>query len=342
MNLPDYNFLSAPLWLLTLLHLVTLTGHFVAMNFVFGGMMVLLFSRIENKWQQLEVKKYVMLLPSVMAATVTLGVAPLLFLQLVYSRPAYASAIVSGWPFLLIIIAAMAAYYLLYGASFTSTSSSSNPKPARKLWFAFACMLYISFMYSAVFSLAENPSFVEQIYAVNQTGLALNPDISVYLFRWLHMILGAVTVGAYFVGLIGRANDAVYNTAKRAYLYGMIAGMATGLVYMFTLGDLLLPLMRSNGIWALTLGIFLSLGSLHFFFRKRFLPTGMLLFASVFGMVYTRHVLRLIRLDGHYDPSSIPVEPQWTVFAVFLVCFLLAAGLIVYMFRLFFARQVPE
>ena len=29
MNLPDYNFISAPLWLVTILHVVTLTVHFV-------------------------------------------------------------------------------------------------------------------------------------------------------------------------------------------------------------------------------------------------------------------------------------------------------------------------
>jgi hypothetical protein len=63
------------------------------------------------------------------------------------------------------------------------------------------------------------------------------------------------------------------------------------------------------------------------------------LFTSMFGMVSTRHILRLIRLDGVYDPSAIPVDPQWSVFAVFLVCFVLAIGLFVYMFRLFFAER---
>jgi putative copper export protein len=51
MNLPDYNFIPAPLWLITTLHLVTLTLHFVAMNFLFGGLFVLLFGRLEGKWE---------------------------------------------------------------------------------------------------------------------------------------------------------------------------------------------------------------------------------------------------------------------------------------------------
>lgn len=337
MNLPDYNFLSVPLWVITALHLLTLTAHFVAMNFVFGGTMVLLFSRLENKWQQAEVRKYIKLLPSVMAATVTLGVAPLLFLQLVYGRVVYSAAVVSGWFFLFVVVAAIIAYYFLYGASFAT--DKPDRRFGRYLWPALAGLTYVSFVYSSIFSLAEHPDLIETMYAQNQSGCAINPDIGTYLFRWLHMILGAITVGGFFVGLIGRKNDAVFQTARGAFLYGMVAAMVIGLVYLFTLGDLLLPLMRSAGIWTLTVAIFLSLGSLHFFSKKRFLPAGLMLFSSMFGMVATRHVLRLIRLNGSFDPSAIPVDPQWTVFAVFLVCFILAIVLIIYMFRLFFAKQ---
>ena len=36
--LPDYQFLPAPLWLITVLHILTLTLHFAAMNFLLGGL----------------------------------------------------------------------------------------------------------------------------------------------------------------------------------------------------------------------------------------------------------------------------------------------------------------
>lgn len=337
MNLPDYNFLSVPLWVITALHLLTLTAHFVAMNFVFGGTMVLLFSRLENKWQQAEVRKYIKLLPSVMAATVTLGVAPLLFLQLVYGRVVYSASIVSGWFFLLVVVAATIAYYFLYGASFAT--DRPDRRFGRYLWPALGLLAYVSFAYSSIFSLAERPALIELLYAQNQSGTAINPDIGAYLFRWLHMVLGAITVGGFFVGLIGRKNDAVFKIARDAFLYGMVAAMAIGMVYLFTLGEFLLALMRSAGIWTLTVAIFLSLGSMHFFFKKKFLPAGLMLFTSMFGMVATRHVLRLIRLDGIYDPAAIPVDPQWSVFAAFFVCFVLAIGLVIYMLRLFFADR---
>ena len=50
MNLPDYQFLSTPLWMIIVLHIVTLTIHFIAMNFLVGGIIVILFSKIEDRW----------------------------------------------------------------------------------------------------------------------------------------------------------------------------------------------------------------------------------------------------------------------------------------------------
>jgi len=337
MNLPDYNFLSAPLWIVTVLHLVTLTVHFVAMNFIFGGTMVLLLSRLDDKWQQPAVKKYIRLLPTVMAGAVTFGVAPLLFLQLTYHRLVYSAAIVSGWFWLMIIVAAIVAYYFFYGAAF-SADKAVKRLPAY-LAVAVVGLLYVSFVYSSVFSMAERPVLMGTLYFQTQSGWAINPDVGSYLFRWLHTIFGALMVGGFFVGLLGRDTPAVYEAGRRAYLVGMVMAMLTGLVYLFMLGDFLLLFMRTVGIWIVTIAFFLSLGSIRFFFKKKFLPAGITLFTSMFGMVATRHVLRLVRLDGVWDPSAIPVLPQWSVFLVFLVFFLLAIGLVVYLLRLFFAGR---
>ena len=93
--------------------------------------------------------------------------------------------------------------------------------------------------------------------------------------------------------------------------------------------------MRSAAIWILAVAVLLTLGSAHFFFKKKFFASGALLFLSLLGMVSTRHILRLIMLEGEFDPRSIPVVPQWTVFGVFVVCFALAIGAVAYMLKLY-------
>jgi hypothetical protein len=330
MNLPDYNFLPAPLWLVTTLHLVTLTLHFVAMNFLFGGLIVLLSGRLQGKWQNPTVRRFVALFPAAMAATVTLGVAPLLFLQLAYYQQAYSAAIVSGWLWLFIVVAVIVAYYFLYGAAFSS-------RPGRlPVYFAVAALAlaYVSFVYSTVFSLAERPDLYRLLYAADQSGTVVNPDAGDWLFRWLHMLAGAVTVGGFFVGLVGRSDEPVWKLGRGFFLWGTAASIVLGFAYLLTLGEVLLPLMRSVAIWLVLAALVLSLGSLHFFFRRRFVAAAAMLFLSLFAMVVTRHTLRLIVLTGEWNPATIPVSPQWSVFAVFLVCFVVAIGLVGYMVRL--------
>ena len=337
MTLPDSSFLPAPLWVITALHVLTLSLHFAAMNFVLGGTLIVLTGRFDRRWGNPTIRRFIALLPGAMAATVTLGVAPLLFLQLAYPRQMYSASIVSGWFWFLVIPAVIGAYYLLYAASFSGKEGVSSK--ARFLWPALFALLYVSLVYSSVFSMAEHPDLIQRLYAQNQTGFQWNPDAGNYLLRWLHMILGAVAVGAYFVGLLGKDDPETFPVAKRLFGYGMAGAAAAGFGYLVSLNGILTGLMRTPAIWGLIVGILLSLGSLHFFFARRFLPSGLALFVSLVLMVISRHQLRVLRLQGHFDPASWRIAPQWFPFLLFLICFASAAMLIVYMVRLFFSSR---
>lgn len=334
MNLPGYDFFSAPLDLITLLHVVTLTLHFLAMNFLFGGLVTILFGPIKDRWNNPAVQKYVKLLPSAMAATVTLGVAPLLFVQLVYPKQIYSAAIVSAWFWLAVPAVAILAYYLLYAASFKAEAAKH-----KGLYLGLAALgfTYISFTYSSVFSLAENQQLSHELYAANQSGWQFNTDIGSYILRWLHTVTGAITVGGFFVGWIGKDNAEVFEAGKKFFLWGMVVASVLGFAYMGTLGEMILPFMRSPAIWAVTIGALLSAGSLHMFFKKKFIPAGIMVLVSVLLMVFTRHTLRLLRLADHYDPSTVAIEPVWSMVIIFVICFVIAIGTVWYMLKLFFA-----
>jgi hypothetical protein len=337
MNLPDYNFIPAPLWLITVLHIVTLSLHFAAMNFLFGGLVVVLFGRLHDKWNDPTIRTMVKLFPSAVAATVTLGVAPLLFLQLVYYQQAYSAAIVSAWWWLAIVDSVIVAYYLFYASSFSAAS-----KPQRlPIFLGIACflLLFVSFVYSTVFSMAERPDLYRMLYAGNQSGTAVNTAVGSWIFRWLHMLLGAVGVGSFFVGVVGRNNEPAFKVAKTFFLWGIVATMVVGFAYMFTLGDHITPFMRSPAIWLVMVSLVLTLGAMHFFFKKKFVPAALMLFVSLVSMVTIRHLLRLIVLEGEFDPGTIPVSPQWSVFVMFLVCFVVMIGAVWYMLKLFFGDR---
>jgi hypothetical protein len=335
MSLPDYNFLPAPLWLITVLHITTLTLHFVAMNFLVGGLIAVLFGGFVDRWRNPTVLRFVSLFPVAMAATVTLGIAPLLFVQLVFSRQVYAAAIVSGWFWMIVVLAVIAGYYLLYVASLRGAGGSRR-------WLllgALAAFVYVSLVLSSVFSMAERPELVQRLYAHAQSGLTWNPQLGDYVLRWLHMILGAVTVGGFFVGALGRNDAEAFRVGKVFFLWGMVAASLAGIAYLGSLGSHLARFMQTPGIWSLSSGIVLSVGSLHFFFKRRFLPSGLMVFSSLLGMVLTRHYLRLVKLENQFSPASWRVAPQWPPFALFMICFAVAAIAIWYMVRRFFQER---
>jgi len=336
-NLPDYQFISAPLWLVTVLHLLTFTLHLMAMNFLLGGVIITLLSSARKRWDDATAVKFARLFPAATAATVTLGVAPLLFLQLVYPRQVYAAAIVSGWFWLGVIAAVIVAYYALYRASFAGHRTGRAGDAV--LLLALVGLLYVSLVYSSVFSMAEQPALAHDLYAKDQSGLVWNPAVGDYALRWLHMVLGALTVGGFFVGLLGRNDVEVFATGKRFFIGGMVAAALAGMVYLMSLEQLIGAFMRTPAIWALTASVALSLVSLHFFVRKNFWLSGVTLFLSVMGMVYARHTVRLLRLAGQFDPASWRVAPQWSPLLMFLACFVVMLIVLVWMLRMFFGAK---
>jgi hypothetical protein len=335
--MPEYTFLAGPLWLVTVLHIVTLTLHFLAMNFVVGGIIIVLWGKFGDHFNDPTVRRVIDLFPSAMALVVTLGVAPLLFVQLVYSQQVYTAAILSGWFWMGIVAAVIFSYYFLYAAAFSKAAGAG-----RQGWYltlALIGLLYVAYTYSSVFSLAEHPQVHAPLYMVAPAGTALNPGFGDYIVRWLHMLFGAVTVGGFFVGLLGRDNPSAFGIGKRIFLYGTIINALVGLVYLFLLSEALLPFMRTAGIWFLTLGVAAAFGTLHFYFQKRFVWSGLVLTVAVALMVTARHYVRLVRLEPYFDPATIPVQPQWSAFVVFLIFFVVAVSVLWYMLRLFFSKK---
>jgi hypothetical protein len=189
--------------------------------------------------------------------------------------------------------------------------------------------------------MAERPKLIHNLYSLDQSGLIGNPLLGDYVLRWLHMILGAVTVGGFFVGMLGRNEPVTYQTGKQYFVVGMVLASLAGMAYLMSLLPILPAFMHSPAIWALTLAVLLSLGSLHFFFKKNFCISGTMLFVSMLGMVYARHTVRLLKLAGEFDPSVWRVAPQWGPFVMFLICFVTALAVVAYMLRLFF-RPSPS
>jgi hypothetical protein len=109
--------LPAPAWLLSALLTLTFVVHVLSMNLLLGGSILGVAARIQGR-QDRRAAAFAHLLaealPIVFAATVTFGVAALLFLQTLYGRVFFAGAVLLAVPWLLIVPLVILAYYLAY------------------------------------------------------------------------------------------------------------------------------------------------------------------------------------------------------------------------------------
>src|SRR5271157_3531446 len=108
--------IPAPIWLIKLLDIVTLSLHFVAVEMLLGGLLlaVLLSLFRGSPLSMVTAKALARRLTVVMTYVINLAVPPLLFAQVLYGRALYTSSVLIGAWWIGVIGLLMATYWLLY------------------------------------------------------------------------------------------------------------------------------------------------------------------------------------------------------------------------------------
>ena len=103
--IPSPDTIPAQSWLFFVLGLFTFTLHILVVNVALGGSMITLFSRLKS-WSNLETSLHGAIaskIPILFALGINLGVAPLLFLQVIYGHLFYSSSVLMAVYWILII-----------------------------------------------------------------------------------------------------------------------------------------------------------------------------------------------------------------------------------------------
>src|ERR1700685_1077316 len=106
--------LPAPIWLIKLLHIVTLALHFVAVEMLLGGLLLAVFLSFFRGPARVAARAVARRLTVVMTYVINLGVPPLLFAQVLYGRALYTSSVLIGAYWIAVILLLMGSYYGLY------------------------------------------------------------------------------------------------------------------------------------------------------------------------------------------------------------------------------------
>ncbi|MGB7546301.1 MAG: hypothetical protein WBM14_01000 [Terracidiphilus sp.] len=338
----DPNPLPAPFWVFQLLLIVTFFLHIVAMNFMLGGGVVALASKWRSRNREdgnrvfFDVAKK---LPSLLPATITLGIAPLLFVQVLYGQFFYTSSIILAWPWFLVLVLLTIAYYGFYYASF-----QSGPRHGRAgavMLVSVILVFLIGFVYTNNLTLSQAPSRWGATYFANPAGWNLNLSEPTLIPRYLHFMVAAVAMGGLLLVFMALANwkrDSAYarqllQFGGNTFMYATMAQLVVGIWFLISLpGDLRMLFMGDNPLATTLLvvgiaggigAIFLMSDALH----KENIRVAAYYVPAITGVVILsmsvmRDILRDAYLKPYFQPDQFVVKTQWEVFPLFLVLFI--------------------
>lgn len=275
---------------------------------------------------------------------VTFGIAPLLFLQVLYGRFFYAATVLVAWGWLGMLVLLMAGYYLTYVAKYRFRAGKGAAAPL-----ALSALLFLAVAATqvAVHLLTVQPQRWGAVSAAPWSALA-DPS---FLPRWLHFVLSGVTLAALLLGWKAVRKDPAEAERAEAEATARWGIKVTLVVTVFQLldgfwllGSLPAPVVKAfmtggaTTLVPLTLGIVAGLGILVVLAgvtdpvaqRKKVRHALELLLGAILVMVVTRHQVRDLYLAAARAGEKVDVAPQWGAFGFFLACFVVCLGLTVW------------
>ncbi len=326
----------APTAMYLVLYVVTLAVHVVFMNYVLAGSAWLALSlflrrRTGARAEDCPVTRILSdWMPFAISAAITAGVAPLLFIQILYKENFYSANLLLFHPWMAIVPVLIAGFYLAY---LLKSKALSRAGPWGRVAVgagAFACFLFAAFSWTENHLLSLDRDAWPAMYGSGSL-LYKNVDIFPRLGIWS---AGAFPVMAVLLGWqlcpalreIRRDADAA-DVSERACqtialiaAIGLLGAVVCAVVYYYMLPETLRsavtrPLARPYLLLAVV-GVMGQLGAWHFVFHRRRLSAVLLGIASagaaatILGVSVAREALRLGSIDlerlfdHHADAAS--------------------------------------
>lgn len=274
-------------------------------------------------------------LPTTLALTVNFGVAPLLFVQVVYGQFLYTSSVLMAVFWLSAIAAVIVGYYCLY--IHDAKHESAPPLSLLALLLSLACLLYTGFLLANNMTLMLRPA-AWTAYVQNPNGTILNLSDPTLWPRYAHMMLAAPAVAGLYAALLGgkkRRPDWVALGLSWFTRLTMVQILVGGWLLMSLPREVMLGFMGRSPLATglLGAGVALGLAALMAGIQKKPTQAAWLTFASVVVMSATRAQVRLMTLEPFFSPASLPVTGEVSPLVMFVVSLVLGLGAIAYMLK---------
>ena len=338
--------LPGPVWLFQFLLIFTFFLHLLFMNLTLGGTLMAAISHTlaggrADDPRGVLAKRLIGINGYGISLTITTGVAPLLFIQLLYQQFFYSATILIGGMWLSLLLFLMVGYYAVYLYKFKGAPVRGHGGGVW-LWLAAIMFLVIGAIQVAVNLIHMQPEIWGAL-AAKPWSILRDPT---FMPRYLHFLLAGIALSAMVVtwwavrqarkGIDPELNGAIAKFAWKWVLWASVLQIADGL--WLTMGlpkDVLLGLMRGGGatMGPFIVGILLGIAILVMVARCSDPVSRPVLVTTTLGitlatmaiMVVTRDQLRSIYLGSSIDFDQFVIRAQWGNFAFFAI--LLVVGL---------------
>lgn len=345
--------LPAPVWLLQTLLFVTFVLHLIPMNMTVGGLIILSLGEMNRRLSEAVRRWVVGYLPVTTAFTVTTGVAPLLFLQVLYGQLFFPAAVLIAWAWFLVIVALLLGYYGIYAYALASERLGR--------WCGWVVIgstvlfLYVAFAFNNVITLMSTPFRWWDLWQERDPSTHFNLNLwEPTLFpRFAHFVLGAVAITGLITALYGaivhrrdeQAGRSLVQSGVAWFVGATVLNYFFGALFLFTHEQAVWSEFVGGNLWATVLlwgGVALSLFALVFAWLGRraakpfpFVVVSVALTAltlvSMAGVKFTVRSLLIARYAREFDLSKVPVQPQWGIIALFVILLLVGLGFVAWM-----------
>ncbi len=346
--------LPGPVWLFQLLLVLTFFLHLLFVNLTLGGSLLGWIAHLVAGGRMDDPRgvlagRMVAVNGYGISLTITTGVAPLLFIQVLYQQFFYTGTILLGWFWLGALGFLAVGYYAVYLYKFRGLPARGR---GGGLWLGLSAVLFlgIAMVQVAVYLVHVQPA---RWTTIADAPLAVLGDPA-YWPRLLHFVLAGVAFSALVMtwwavrqvgqGVETETNRAIARWTWRWALWATAAQIVDGLVLLLVLRrPVLLGLMQGGAatLIPLTLAIAGAVGLLVMLARVTDPATASptvtgavaAVVAVVAVMTVTRHQVRLLDLTPAADLSAFAIRPQWLNLGLFAVLLVAALAVVAWMVR---------
>lgn len=323
--------------------LVTFLLHLLVMNAMLGGGIIALISSFRGDYPgRMLCREFSYKWPYTIAFAVNFGVAPLLFLQVLYGHFIYVSSVLMAVWWLAIIAMLILAYYAAYLYDFRFEDLGVPRIFVVQL--AVILLLLIAFMFTNNMTLMLQPQRW-LAYFDNAQGTLLNLADATLIPRYLHFVVGAVAIAGLYLALVGHFGwqksrvepSLLVDRGLRYFNLATLAQIPVGIWFLLALPREVMLIFMGRSLAAtllLVAGLVLTAVVLYLGHKQRVMATACVALVLMAVMVIMRDLVRSAYLRPYFSLSDLEVVTQYSPLIFFLLVFVGGLVLIGFMIRL--------